>query len=437
MPVLVTDAIASNNPALLYGPWEFSGSLFAIAFTVRASTAGENSELGIFKSTDDGDTWATVGTTLTLGDLATPFSLPVSYGEAASACETITFPSDPWVYVAHVNTSNALCVARLNLADEDWDATSVDGPDIVDGSVPGGSYVVRVMIEQSSAGAFGLLCNLIPTSELTDRAFTITLSEDLSTWSSRNEVASSDDCKIAGIARGTAGRIHGLVRVETAPDDFDVRHILVRQTGGTPGGTFNLVDDGAEIALFGQATGVLFGSEVFFIYAQQDNGVGGPFYSLATVRAASADVPSWTIDAVDPTSELSQFFFSALTTDGADLSVFWRGPGGSEIARQQWSGSAWGASSTVVSDAGAGIAARPRAGGYGIFYTLDGEDLWFERIGGAGGGDLAQAGRLDSNDELYPGTIATSVGGCSRGGAPVIPGPPVLPSACGAIGAAY
>lgn len=114
-PVLIEGALPPLPSGQRVGPYEYGTTLYVVAF----STLPEYEVEGIlqwWKSTDEGITWSTCGTTKSVKS-ATGLESPA---QGIDSFPDSDFPSTPHVYVLYVDTSSSLHCSVFDVSTETW-----------------------------------------------------------------------------------------------------------------------------------------------------------------------------------------------------------------------------------------------------------------------------------------------------------------------------
>lgn len=423
----VTGAYAGQGGGFIA---EYDGALFIVALSAVAVTDSEHSKIGIFKSTDDGETWTRVGSEITLpsSDDSGSSNIAVGDSEWIHGCLDIDFPTSPYAYIIHLDADHNLVVSRLNLDTEDFDATSAAGPSVIHPSETGNHDFLGWMIEQASDGTFGILANLNSAGFATDRVYAMSLSSDLGTWSSRDQVdGQTGSIAYTGtsIARGTDGRVHGLVEVQDG-SEIDMYHTVVIGGPGGVGSELQLIAEGEKIFKSPYCGALTSTGDIAFLFASPAAGVGTN-YKLSAAHAASADSPTWSIVDVDTTASGFNSYWAAL--DGVPGGTFRAGYNINDsedlLRTSVYSGGSWSSplESSVADVLPFFVSARALTGGVGFAFgnaAVSDYDLYFVLLPIGSGGVQAITGAtpISSGERIYN-TSGISGGGLETCGEPV------------------
>lgn len=390
-PFRVTGAFAGQGGAFIA---QYSGALFVVALSSLATTSSAHSTIGIFKSTDQGETWSQVGSEITLpsSDDSTDSNIPVGDSEWIHGCLDVAFPTNPYGYIVHADPDHKLMVSRVNFEDEDFDVSGAAGPDIQDPAEEGNHDFLGWMIEQASDGSFGVLANLNSAGFDTDRVYAMSLSGDLNSWSSKAQVSgqtSGIDYTASGIARGTDGRVHGWIEAQDE-SDFTMCHAVVVGGGGGIGSALQDVvsftdtgspTTGAKIFQSPYVGAFNTDGEIAFLFANPGEGVGANF-TLSAAHATSDDDPAWTIRVVDAADSPLNSYWAGFD-GGVTFRAAYNVNNATDTLRvAQYASGAWGAPSenTVSGIEPYFVSARSTTLGVAVSFGrfLEGEDqLWF------------------------------------------------------------
>lgn len=423
----VTGAFAGQGGGFIA---EYDGALFIVALSALAETQSEHSAIGIFKSEDNGETWAQVGSEITLpsSDDSNGSNIPVGDSEWIHGCLDIDFPTSPYAYIIHLDADHNLVVSRLNLSTEDFDDTSAAGPSVQDPSEFGNHDFLGWMIEQASDGTFGVLANLNSAGFNTDRVYAMSLSSDLATWSSRNLVdGQSGSVAYTGtsIARGTDGRVHGLVEVQDGAN-LDMYHTVVIGGPGGVGSELQLIAEGEKVFKSPYCGALTTTGEVAFLFAAPAPGVGTN-YNLVAAHASSADSPTWSVEDVDTTASGFNSYWAAL--DGGASGTFRAGYNINDsedlLRTSVYSSGAWSSplESSVADVLPFFVSARTLSAGVGFAFgnaaVGSGNDLYFVLLPvGGSAAQITGVSPIGTKEQFYN-TSGVTGGGLETCGTPV------------------
>lgn len=346
------------------GPFEHDGNLFTVALSVP--DFGDE-VLSVFKSADDGATWAPVGSSRTLG------SGESGYFTGLGVCAHTDFPSTPYLYIAYVNPAHEMYVERFDVDAENFDLASGAGDVLGIGINP------VLMIEHSPDGMLGLLVNYRNDPTFNEaRVDVYSILDDLTGMVGPTEVADQSDGQgyvAGGIARGDSGRIHGFLQTGTdAPGGVgEIYHTLVLEAGGAIGAGSEFVAECNYNAIVSASYG---GGQIALAYPGPGWAVpldATGFLGVLTSIAPSDDSPAW---------DDSEVYSSAITGlciyhNGSLFEVFYA-PDPGDIERQVWDGLAWGSTQTLAPGPLFLPSVRAITDGVGIIYAdSDFDDLWY------------------------------------------------------------
>jgi len=345
-----------------YGPWKYGGAWYAICFLdVPADQDADYAfqpEIQIVKSTDNGTSWAQVGTTITLTDDTVVEDFAYGAYTFGTALD-LSFSTNGYIYVLYTGADKKLRVSRLNCVTEDWDLTGADGPDnpaFVDATAAKDKRVF-LLLEAATDGGFAVMVGY-PLGITTDEAHVLVgrIESDL-TWGTLEPVDGQMVDRAyfpMGLMNGADGRVHGLLWEENATS-LRILHTLVLAAGGSLANT-TIEEVWAETHAFGHDPGIINGAPVACIgyfdgavdrlmfLLMQD--AGGSTFALAAAQAESEDSPTWTIDVVH-SAGATGFFYTATLVDagGTPTALFHPWVGDAEFMAATYDGAAWSATS--------------------------------------------------------------------------------------------
>lgn len=377
------------------GPFSYGGSLFVIGLSELAAPTGK---IGLFKSSDGGETWARVGSEIEL------YGVNIGNQEQLyiGTCPGI---SDQFAFVAYLGTDRHIHVSRADLDAETFDTDA-------DSNIDAEESPCRLTLAQATDGHIGLTVT-IGARTLEDglgnptfQVSTVTLSEDLGAWGTLTDVPGqptsfpSPGQLAVGTARGTDGRLHGFCNaLGTLGNQF--AHV-------GDGDTFDLlasfISGGGDLQA---ATAEDAEGNVALGHIVNGSGVGGPFFRVAITSAASSSSPSWTTTPVSSNSTSTPAIGLQSTAE-----ALYQVDGGDIISSL----------SGTVLDPGGFVAIGGRGAGF-VFAGDDGQ-LWYVPYA---------ALTITGVSGIESGEMFGRTHGVGGGGEPPQcgPGTPVLPAECG------
>lgn len=413
MPTAVQITGAFIPPGGAFGPIEYGSTLYVFAMTSLAETQEENSVLGIFRSLDGGATWSQTGSTITipsgdeLGGIHGGFA--VGDPEFLHGCLDVDYPTEPYAYIVHSGLASSVgCVfvTRFDASAGDFDNTSAAGPEIPITGALGNHDFIGWMIAQASDREFGVLANLNTAGVETNRAYAMSLSEDLGTWSSRLAVPGQTDGAFAacGIVRGDGGRVHGLIEkqgYEAEDSDFVLYHTVVIGGGGGIGSALqaitSMTDSSGIITgpnIFESPhTGGYLAGEIMFVVALPPEGIGAE-YNLFALHAPSEDEPTWEILSIDATYNAENSYWAGVSSSASVVEVAFNiNNSFDSVMASSYDGSAWGAAVEATDGVTPfWICCNRIVAGLGITFGNGDYDVYFVILGGGGATIVGSAG---------------------------------------------
>ena len=223
-----------------YGPWKYGSAWYAICFldvpTDQDTDYAFQPELQIIKSTDNGTSWAQVGTTITLTDDTVVEDFAYGAYTFGTALD-LSFSTNGYVYVLYTGADKKLRVSRLNCVTEDWDLTGADGPDnpaFTDAAAAKDKRVF-LLLEAATDGGFAVMVgNPLGIAADDGQVLVGRIESDL-TWGTLELVDGQISSRAyfpMGLMVGAGGRVHGLLW-ERNGADLRILHTLVLAAGGS------------------------------------------------------------------------------------------------------------------------------------------------------------------------------------------------------------
>lgn len=346
------------------GPYQYGASLFCFGFVAFGV-------VGVYKSTDEGETWTQVGSTKSV----------TSSNQTFASCLS---NDGEYVYLLYVGpTPEYVVVSRLNLSLEDFDSDSPDGPHLADGA----SNAPVLNIAQASDG---VLVVMLKTFRIGGQstASIATLNSGISSWSSTTEPSGQTGTKLflgCGLVAMASGRVHGFVDEEYS-GDHRLLHVLAYGAGGSIGTDF---DEVAEIADgFPNVSAAAFGTKIGVAFNSFDVGIGNP-QAVSVAIAEDADVPTWSVSVVDDSTVGTEVNSQLEMIGGSNFRlIYW--PSGGDLLAAIYDGVGWGSPEvlTTPADFAVFMDGGEIDNGFGFLYAdtdfiSDPTSLYFHIAGGA------------------------------------------------------
>lgn len=307
-----------------FGPIRYGTNLYAVLLSSTVALGGTD-QFSLFKSEDDGATWAAVGTPIGINSYVEGIAT-VDQGNYIHGCLDNAFPASPYGYIVHLNDGSGggvvplLLVTRVNFDTETFDSTSADGPNFYTGGTPEGAgndgtkfvpAYVTWAIAQFDDSSFGVLATLQSGSASTNgRVYAMTLSADLTTWSARTEISGQNSSHnvIAGITKGASDRIHGFVY----SSDQSLWHVLVEASAGP----LQEISNDSDWNYQSTYSAALVGTQIRCLAVTS---VGN---ELQSWYAESADTPTFTLDSIDSSAALFNSLWACLIGGAAFITGY-------------------------------------------------------------------------------------------------------------------
>jgi hypothetical protein len=317
------------------GPYVWADELYMVAFVTVAQGVGflsesDTSDLAVWRSADEGASWNQVSSAV---EVAGPLDAnAVGSSLTFGCCQSI---GGEYLYVAYVNSSSTVAVARFNFALGDFDDSNT-GPTIGD---VGGATSTRIFIEQATTGELGLIVNFSLSFDDQDEVSVLTLTEDLATFGGITLVSGQDSSVPnlgLGIARGLDGRIHGfLYESGSGFAAKKIRHFIVN--GAAVAATVATFATELATCAGGTVVGMIDGT-IAVMFQVRD----GSVWDLKAAVSPSSELPGWVIATI--AEDTSGGYSGCLVEQNEQLCAIWNRFTDSDVVLSQYNSATetWG-----------------------------------------------------------------------------------------------